>query len=182
MVSSLYQGTRDILLPAKTHARARTPLIGGFHSLLERSVLEVMLAARAPVVTVIARKLNVTGLPVAWREAVRAGIVAVVSVGGYAATINCRAGHTTQPLNRSPRRAHRGGGGSTRWEFGNLHYHEDWLFTDVNLFNDKLLDYLVWFNTEHPHYGLGLLSPYEFLKLNHQCNMDRLKTKCCVSN
>jgi transposase InsO family protein len=38
-------------------------------------------------------------------------------------------------------------------------YYKDLLFTDVNLFNDKLLDYLVWFNTERPHYGLGLIVP-----------------------
>ncbi|MEQ1813911.1 MAG: integrase core domain-containing protein [Candidatus Nitrotoga sp.] len=52
--------------------------------------------------------------------------------------------------------------GSIQNEF--VAYHEDLLFTDVNLFNDKLLDYLVWFNTERPHYGLGLISPYEYLK------------------
>ena len=42
---------------AVEQARAKTPLIGGFHSPLEQSVLEVMLAAHAPVVIVIARKL-----------------------------------------------------------------------------------------------------------------------------
>jgi len=46
-------------------------------------------------------------------------------------------------------------------------YHEDLLFTDIDLFNDKLLDDLVWFNTERPHYGLGLLSPDEYLRINH---------------
>lgn len=61
-------------------ARARIPLIGGFHSPLEQSVLEVMLSAHAPVVIVIARQLHAARLPVAWREAVQAGIAAVVSV------------------------------------------------------------------------------------------------------
>jgi hypothetical protein len=37
-------------------ARARTSLIGGFHSSPEQSVLEVMLTTHAPVVVVIARK------------------------------------------------------------------------------------------------------------------------------
>ena len=68
--------------------------------------------------------------------------------------------------------------GSIQQEF--VAYHEDLLFTDVNLFNDKLLDYLVWFNTERPHYGLGLISPYEFLKIHHQCNMYWRKTPPCL--
>jgi transposase InsO family protein len=68
--------------------------------------------------------------------------------------------------------------GSIQVEF--IAYHEDLLFTDVNLFNDKLLDYLVWFNTERPHYGLGLISPYDFLKNNHQCNMYWRETHSCI--
>lgn len=46
--------------------------------------------------------------------------------------------------------------GSIQQEF--ITYHEDFLFTDVNLFTNKLLGYLVWFNTARPHYGLGLKS------------------------
>lgn len=65
---------------AVEQARSKTPLIGGFHSPLEQSVLEVMLAAHAPVVMVIARKLDAAGLSSAWREAVQAGTVAVVSM------------------------------------------------------------------------------------------------------
>jgi transposase InsO family protein len=64
--------------------------------------------------------------------------------------------------------------GSIQKEF--VAYHEDLLFTDIQLFNDKLLDYLVWFNTERPHYALGLQSPYEFLQKYHQCNMYWRKT------
>lgn len=60
--------------------RAKTPLIGGFHSPLEQSVLEVMLSAHAPVVIVIARQLHATRLPVAWRDAVQAGTAAVISM------------------------------------------------------------------------------------------------------
>ena len=69
--------------------------------------------------------------------------------------------------------------GSIQEEF--VAYHEDLLFTDVNLFNDKLLDYLVWFNTERPHYGLGLKSPCEFLQEHHQCNMYWRKTPSCLA-
>jgi len=54
---------------AVEQARAKTPLIGGLHLLLEQAVLEVMLA-----VLVIARKLNAASLPAAWHDAVQAGI------------------------------------------------------------------------------------------------------------
>lgn len=65
---------------AVEQARARTPLVGGFHSPLEQSVLEVMLAAHAPVVMVIARKLEEASLSSAWHDAAQAGTVAVVSM------------------------------------------------------------------------------------------------------
>ena len=65
---------------AVEQAWVKAPLIGGFHSPLEQSVLEVMLSAHAPVVIVIARKLEAASLPAAWRDAVRAGTVAVVSM------------------------------------------------------------------------------------------------------
>ena len=58
----------------------KKPLIGGFHSPLEQSVLEVMLTAHAPVVIVIARRLETARLPAAWCDAVLAGTVAVVSM------------------------------------------------------------------------------------------------------
>lgn len=63
-----------------SQALMKTPLIGGFHSPLEQSVLEVMLAAHAPVVIVIARKLETAQLSDAWREAVQAEAIAVVSM------------------------------------------------------------------------------------------------------
>lgn len=65
---------------AVAQARARIPLIGGFHSPLEQSVLEVMLAAHAPMVIVIARKLETAQFPAAWLDAAQAGTVAVVSM------------------------------------------------------------------------------------------------------
>ncbi|HEY3326151.1 MAG TPA: hypothetical protein VGK14_03160 [Novimethylophilus sp.] len=64
-------------------ASIKTPLIGGFHSPLEQSVLEVMLAAQAPVVVVIARKLQTAKLPAKWRTAIEAGNLAVVSITDY---------------------------------------------------------------------------------------------------
>jgi len=65
---------------AVEQARMKTPLIGGFHSPLEQSVLEVLLTAHAPVVIVIARQLHAASLPAAWREAVQAGTATVVSM------------------------------------------------------------------------------------------------------
>ena len=65
---------------AVVQAQMKTPLIGGFHSPLEQSVLEVMLAAYAPVVIVIARKLETAQLPGASLYAVQAGAIAVVSM------------------------------------------------------------------------------------------------------
>jgi len=52
-----------------------------------------------------------------------------------------------------------------------IEFHKDLLFDDIDAFNDKLLDYLIWFNEERPHYALNLRSPMQFLKQQHQCNM-----------
>jgi transposase InsO family protein len=42
-------------------------------------------------------------------------------------------------------------------------YHEDLLFTDLALFNRKLADWLVFYNTERPHHSIGQQSPLSFL-------------------
>lgn len=60
-------------------ARSKNPVISGFHSPLEQSVLEVMLTAGAPCVMVIARKLEQTHLPSTWLSAVQNGTAAIVS-------------------------------------------------------------------------------------------------------
>ena len=52
-----------------------------------------------------------------------------------------------------------------------IEIYQDLLFEDIHAFNDKLLDYLVWFNEQRPHYALNLKSPMEYLKIYHQCNM-----------
>jgi len=41
--------------------------------------------------------------------------------------------------------------------------HEDLLFTDLALFNRKLADWLVFYNTERPHHSLSQQSPLSFL-------------------
>jgi transposase InsO family protein len=60
-------------------------------------------------------------------------------------------------------------------------YHEDILFTDLNAFNHRLTDYLIWFNGQRPHWALKrksatghpqLLSPIQFLiHNNHLCHL-----------
>lgn len=63
-----------------------------------------------------------------------------------------------------------------------IDYHYDLLFLDdLTDFNLELLRYLAWYNLERPHHSLRqpvpgrktprLLSPVQFLHLNHQCNM-----------
>jgi predicted Rossmann fold nucleotide-binding protein DprA/Smf involved in DNA uptake len=61
-------------------ARSKSPTIGGFHSPLEKSVLEVLLAADVPVVIVIARSVQRARFPSAWRRALQCGTAAVVSM------------------------------------------------------------------------------------------------------
>ena len=34
---------------------------------------------------------------------------------------------------------------------------------DVNTFNKKLMDYLIWYNTQRPHKSLNNLTPIEIL-------------------
>ncbi len=38
-------------------------------------------------------------------------------------------------------------------------FHEDLLFTDLELFNEKLVDWLIQYNGVRPHKGLGLQTP-----------------------
>lgn len=61
-------------------ARSKSPVISGFHSPLEQSVLEVMLTAGVPCVMVIARKLEQAQLPPSWLQAVQGGMAAVVNM------------------------------------------------------------------------------------------------------
>lgn len=67
---------------AVDQARSKNPVISGFHSPLEQSVLEVMLTAGAPCVIVIARRLDQAYLPPGWLQAAAAGSAAVVSMDG----------------------------------------------------------------------------------------------------
>jgi transposase InsO family protein len=42
-----------------------------------------------------------------------------------------------------------------------LVYHRALMRDDVKTFNDKLVDWLLWYNGERPHHSLGLLSPFQ---------------------
>ena len=48
-----------------------------------------------------------------------------------------------------------------------LVYHRALLRDDVSTLNEKLMDYLLWYNAERPHHALGLRSPF-------QCMMEGL--------
>jgi putative transposase len=50
---------------------------------------------------------------------------------------------------------------SLQEEFLNWHLHD--LKLDVPYFNQKLMEWLVWCNTERPHFGLDLMSPMQYL-------------------
>ena len=65
---------------AVEQARKKPPLIGGFQSPLERSVLEIVLAAKSPVVIVLARALDNARLPLPWHTALNDGRAVVVSM------------------------------------------------------------------------------------------------------
>ena len=64
-----------VLLQAKT----RQVVIGGFHSPLEQSVLQVLLQARNPVVLVLARPVADAKLSPDWLAAIADGYMTVVS-------------------------------------------------------------------------------------------------------
>ncbi len=64
---------------ALQQARAKNVVIGGFHSSLEQSVLNVLIAAYSPLVAVLARPLEGARLPHEWAEPLEQDHMAVVS-------------------------------------------------------------------------------------------------------
>ncbi len=40
-----------------------------------------------------------------------------------------------------------------------VEFEEGLLLTDIREFNERMIDYLLWFNTQRPHYGLRLQTP-----------------------
>ena len=60
-------------------AQEQIPVIGGFHTPLERSVLTVLLKAASPLVVVLPRPVTTAHLPHEWKLALNAGHLTVVS-------------------------------------------------------------------------------------------------------
>ena len=51
-------------------------------------------------------------------------------------------------------------------------YYEDLLFTDIDLFNEKMANWLIDYNTIIPHHSLQMYSPVQYLfNTNPQCHM-----------
>lgn len=73
----------DIILKAQDWANARgpesAPVIGGFHTAVERDVLRILLRGRAPVIIVLARALAGWRAPGAVKSASAEGSVQVIS-------------------------------------------------------------------------------------------------------
>ena len=47
-----------------------------------------------------------------------------------------------------------------------IKHHRVTLATNLPLFNQKLIDYMIYYNTVRPHYSLSLLSPLEYIVSN----------------
>jgi hypothetical protein len=63
---------------ALEQAHGKQPVISGFHSPLEQSVLKVMLTASAPCIIVLARRFEQKRLPTDWLNAAQNGTLALV--------------------------------------------------------------------------------------------------------
>jgi transposase InsO family protein len=51
-------------------------------------------------------------------------------------------------------------------------FYEDLLFTDIDLFNEKMADWLIDYNTIIPHHSLNMKNPVQYLIENHhECHM-----------
>lgn len=82
-----YEHSRNALEQPLNHQ----PVVSGFHSTLEQSVLAVLLQARCPVVAVLARPVVGARLPPEWAEPLAQGRMAVVSAAA-------RSGRLTEAL------------------------------------------------------------------------------------
>ena len=59
--------------------QARVPVVGGFHSPLEKKCLEVMLSGEGPVVICLGRRLPGSRLPAVWKAPIEDGRLLVLS-------------------------------------------------------------------------------------------------------
>lgn len=60
-----------------------------------------------------------------------------------------------------------------------LDFHKPLLFKDIHIFNHKLLDYLLWFNTERVHFAFGnKCSPLQFIASQEKGDNPFLDGEC----
>jgi transposase InsO family protein len=53
-----------------------------------------------------------------------------------------------------------------------IDFYEDLLFTDINIFNQYMADWLIDYNTFIPHHSLNMKTPVKYLLDNHyECHM-----------
>ena len=78
---------------ALEQARQQQPVISGFHSPLEQSVLKVLLQARSPVVAVLARPVEGARLDRAWAEPLAQGRMAVVTAATRSSRLTADMAH-----------------------------------------------------------------------------------------
>jgi predicted Rossmann fold nucleotide-binding protein DprA/Smf involved in DNA uptake len=91
---------------AVQQAAVKQTVISGFHSPLEQSVLAVLLQAKSPVVTVLARPVPQAKLPSSWHLPLNQGLMAVISssqslkrlTAGQATERNDIAAHLAQKI------------------------------------------------------------------------------------
>ena len=58
------------------------------------------------------------------------------------------------------------------------------LVTDIDRFNEELVDWLIWYNAERPHESLGMLSPLQYIVKSlpaRECQMWWTRTWTCTS-
>ena len=59
-------------------------------------------------------------------------------------------------------------------------YNDDLLFSDIDLFNEKMADWLIAYNTKIPHHSLQMKTPVQYLlETNPQCQMLWTNTITC---
>jgi len=60
-------------------------------------------------------------------------------------------------------------------------FYEDLLFTDIDLFNQYMADWLIDYNTIIPHHSLNMKNPVQYLIENHnECHMLWTNTSFCL--
>lgn len=64
-----------------------------------------------------------------------------------------------------------------------LRWNKALLRDDVRAFNEKLIDWLLWYNGERPHYALGQVAPFRFMMASvptKECQMWWTHTLICI--